>query len=228
MSVSPAVLASASPRRRRLIGWLGFEVSHAAVDTPEDLTAPLAPPDLAASLAAEKAVAARAALGGEALVLAFDTVVVSDGRVLGKPAGADDARRMLRLLSGRTHDVVTGVALLPAGADSPDTFAVTTVVQMRALDAAAIESWIARGEALGCAGAYNIEHHLASVAEDECFQNVAGLPLCHLYAELASGRAGRVPEGLTPPVAPCDAALDRRCLLGPRVCGSVRADGTVP
>lgn len=228
MSVPSAVLASASPRRRRLIGWLGIEVSHAAADTPEDLTAALAPPDLAASLAAEKAIAARAALGGEALVLAFDTVVVSDGSVLGKPADADDARRMLRSLAGRTHDVVTGVALLPAGVDVPDTFAVTTAVQMRALDAAAIESWIARGEALGCAGAYNIEHHLASVAEDECFQNVAGLPLCHLYAELASGRAGRVPQGLTPPVAACDAALGRRCLLGPRVCGSVRAEDTVP
>ena len=146
MSVPSAVLASASPRRRRLIGWLGIEVSHAAADTPEDLTAALAPPDLAASLAAEKAIAARAALGGEALVLAFDTVVVSDGSVLGKPADADDARRMLRSLAGRTHDVVTGVALLPAGVDVPDTFAVTTAVQMRALDAAAIESAIQKSD----------------------------------------------------------------------------------
>jgi septum formation protein len=126
---------------------------------------------------------------------------------------------MLRGLAGRTHKVVTGVAIMPAGASTPDTFAVTTQVAMRALDDEAIEAWIARGEYLGCAGAYNIEHHLASVADDECYQNVAGLPLCHLYAELASGRAGSTPEGLVVPIGPCDAALSRSCRLGPRVCG---------
>jgi septum formation protein len=215
-----AMLASASPRRRRLIGWLGFEPGVTSVDTPEDLSSPLAadPPRLAESIAAEKALAARDEGAGTDLVLAFDTVVVHEGRVLGKPADIEDAWRMLRELSGGVHEVTTGVALLAPSAEAPLTFPVTTLVSMRALDDARIATWLASGEALGCAGAYNIEHHLASVADDECYQNVAGMPLCHLYAALAGGALGRPPEGLTPPVAACDAALGRRCRLGPRVC----------
>jgi len=217
-----AMLASASPRRRRLIGWLGFTPRVTSVDTPEDLSSPLAadPPRLAAAIAAEKAVAAREEGGDGELVLAFDTVVVHEGRVLGKPVDVADAWRMLRELSGNVHEVTTGVALLVPGASAPLTFPVTTRVSMRALDDATIERWLASGEALGCAGAYNIEHHLASVADDECYQNVAGMPLCHVYAALAGGALGRPPSGLTPPVAACDAALGRQCRLGPRVCGS--------
>lgn len=217
MAASDIVLASASPRRRRLIGWLGLDARTLATDTIEDLSQRLAPPELAAALAAKKAVAARTS-GAQGTVLAFDTIVVHEGAVLGKPIDADDARRMLRGLSGGLHAVVTGVAIHAEGMTSPDTFPVTTNVRMRALDAASIEGWISGGEALGCAGAYNIEHHLASVDDDECFQNVAGLPLCHVYRALVTGRAGTVPAGLTRPVEACDAALGRRCLLGPVVC----------
>lgn len=215
------LLASASPRRRRLIGWLGVPVDAVAVDTAEDLTSPLAafPPQLAASIAAEKAIAARDAHGNGSLVLAFDTIVVLDGRVLGKPADLDDAYCMLRALSGRTHEVVTGVALLAPGADVPRTFAVTTHVTMRGLSGEDLAVWVAKGELLGCAGAYNIEHHMASVGLHECYQNVAGMPLCHLYAALASGDLGDVPDGLTGPVVACDAARSVRCLLGPELCG---------
>ena len=214
-------LASASPRRRRLISWLGFTPRVTSVDTPEDLSSPLAadPPRLAQAIAAEKAAAAREAGCGAGLVLAFDTVVVHDRRVLGKPVDVADAWRMLRELSGGTHEVVTGVALLAPGAAAPLTFPVTTIVSMRGLDDATIAAWLGSGEALGCAGAYNIEHHLASVADDECYQNVAGMPLCHVYAALAGGALGEAPSGLTAPVGACDAALGRQCLLGPRVCG---------
>lgn len=217
-------LASASPRRRRLIGWLGFTPRVTSVDTPEDLSSPLAadPPRLAEAIAAEKALAARDEGADARLVLAFDTVVVHAGRVLGKPANIEDAWRMLRELSGGAHEVTTGVALLAPGAEAPLTFPVTTLVSMRALDDARIATWLASGEALGCAGAYNIEHHLAFVADDECYQNVAGMPLCHVYAALAGGLAGEAPDGLEPPVAACDAALGRRCLLGPRVCGNAQ------
>lgn len=193
-------------------------VGITAVDTPEDLSAPLPPAALAASLAAEKALAARAE-GAEGTVLAFDTIVVLGDEVLGKPRDRDEARAMLRRLSGGTHEVVTGVALLAPNAEEPRTFAVATPVDMRALGDGEIEAWVAGDECLGCAGAYNIEHHLASVADDQCFNNVAGMPLCHVYAELASGAEGEHP-GLTAPVAACNAALGRRCLLGPVVCGS--------
>ncbi|MBN2247087.1 MAG: Maf family protein [Coriobacteriia bacterium] len=217
MAASRIVLASASPRRRRLIAWLGFDAHTLATDTAEDLTQPLAPPELAASLATEKALAARAE-GARGTILAFDTIVVHDGAVLGKPVDADDARRMLRGLSGGIHEVITGVAVCTEAMAHPHTFTVSTPVHMRSLDAPDIEEWIAGGEALGCAGAYNIEHHLASVEDDQCFQNVAGLPLCHVYRELSSGRAGATPVGLVRPVEACDAALGRRCMLGPEVC----------
>ena len=214
------LLASQSPRRRRLIRWLGLPFSTTSVDTPEDLASPLAsnPPALAISLAAEKAEAVR--VSGQAvdtLVLCFDTVVVLDGAVLGKPRDVGDAWRMLRALSGRTHEVVTGVALLPADATEPHTFAVITEVQMKSLDDTAVEAWMASGEFMGCAGAYNIEAQVASVTEDECYQNVAGLPLCHLYAALAGERGLAAAHGAgvpTIPVAACDAALGRRCRLG--------------
>ncbi|MHB1135442.1 MAG: Maf family protein [Coriobacteriia bacterium] len=220
MAASDIVLASASPRRRRLIGWLGLDAQTLATDTVEDLSQPLVPSELAASLAAEKAAAARTS-GARGTILAFDTIVVHSGTVLGKPVDADDARRMLRGLSGGVHEVVTGVAIHAEGMASPDTFPVTTSVRMRTLDDAGIERWISDGEALGCAGAYNIEHHLASVDDDECFQNVAGLPLCHVYRALASGRAGTPPVELVRPVEACDAALGRHCLLGPDVCDGV-------
>lgn len=216
------VLASQSPRRRRLLEWLGLPFATTAVDTPEDLDSPLAsqPALLAADLAAEKAVAAREhGHAGDELVLCFDTIVVLDGGVLGKPADTDDAWRMLRALSGRTHQVVTGVALLAPDMSEPRTFAVTTDVSMRDLDDEAISSWMAHGTFLGCAGAYNIEAQVAEVGLDDCYQNVAGLPLCHIYSELASDPAIHtwLPGEPAVPVDACDAALCRTCRLGPRV-----------
>lgn len=222
------ILASASPRRRRLLAWLGIEYQVASADTAEDLTSPLAsdPPALAISLAQEKAravademipAATDPAAAPNPLLLAFDTIVVLDGEVLGKPADLDDARRMLRALSGRAHEVVTGVAVLAPGESECRTFAVTTLVRMRALDEAAIEAWAAEGELMGCAGAYNIERHLAEVDLDQCFQNVAGLPLCHLYRELRSW--GLAPTGLVAPVGTCDLLRGVTCEIGPALTG---------
>jgi septum formation protein len=197
------------------------------VDTAESLDSPLVsdPPALAVSLAAEKAAAARGAgLGAGALLLCFDTIVVLGNVVLGKPADVDDAWRMLRELRGRTHRVVTGVALLWPGESEPRTFAVATNVTMRELSDSDIDAWMAQGAFMGCAGAYNIEAQVAEVADDECYQNVAGLPLCHLYARLVADPALRamLPGEPTVPVAPCDAALGRHCELGPGATGHGR------
>ena len=216
------VLASQSPRRRRLLAWLGLPYDAISVDTPEDMDSPLAsrPDALAASLAAEKAVAARAeGHAHEAIVLSFDTIVVHDGALLGKPVDAADAWRMLRSLSGRTHQVVTGCGILTPDLTEPLTFSVTTEVRMRDLTDRGIEEWMAQGTFLGCAGAYNIEAQVASVTQDECHQNVAGLPLCHLRAALAAMPPDSLPGMPASPVGPCDAALGRCCRLGPRVIG---------
>ncbi|MCE5203927.1 MAG: Maf family protein [Coriobacteriales bacterium] len=209
------LLASASPRRRRLISWLGVDADVTHVTTPEDLSAGLVPSRLAMRIAQEKALAVPA---DDRLVLACDTIVVLDDAVLGKPADSGDARRMLRLLSGTEHSVMTGVALRAPASQAVVSFSVTTRVRMRELTEAEIDAWIAQGECLGCAGGYNIERHLASVDPDECFNNVAGLPLCHVYVALRNHEAGATVEGLTSPIARCDAALGRTCLLGPRVC----------
>jgi septum formation protein len=217
------VLASQSPRRRRLLGCLGLPFVVTSVDTLEDLNTPLAsdPEALARHLAAEKARAAHEDGHAQSgLVMCFDTIVVLDGAVLGKPVDVADAWRMLRSLSGRTHAVVTGVALLCPDDTEPRTFAVTTEVAMKSLSDADIEEWMARGEFMGCAGAYNIEGQIADVTEDECYQNVAGLPLCHLYAELTSCRPACLPAEPRAPIAECDAMLGRLCRLGPRVCSS--------
>ena len=223
METTPLVLASASPRRRRLLAWLEVPYTSVATDTDEDLASPLrrVPPVLARSLAADKARAARGAAASagtaadaDATILAFDTIVVLDREVLGKPVDRADAERMLAGLSGRTHAVITGVALLRAGASEPETFAVETPVAMRELDEAAIAEWLEGDEALGCAGAYNIERHLASVEAGECYQNVAGLPLCHLQERLIKlGLAGDAS-----PVAACEAARGVECALGRRLC----------
>jgi septum formation protein len=209
----PLLLASASPRRRRLLAWLGVPYRTSSADIEEDLARPLEPPMLARAIAEDKAIAARAAEDGDEIVVTCDTIVVLDGAVLGKPRDLDDAYRMLRALSGRTHEVVTGVALLPPGERTPFSMAVVTKVRMRELTDADIETWAAKGELLGCAGAYNIESHLATVESTECFQNVAGLPLCHLWRALASGKFGEV-EGLTSPCAACEAARGVACELG--------------
>ena len=217
-SETPITLASASPRRRRLFAMLDLPYSCVSTDTAEELDCPLAsdPPALVASLAAEKALSARSD-GAEDLILAFDTVVLADSRILGKPADIAEARAMLASLSGRTHQVATGVALLAPGEHDPETFPVITPVRMRDLTPAAMDSWIAKGEVLGCAGAYNIEHHLAEVDLDQCYQNVAGIPLCHVYVSLcrACRRLGLpLPKS---PVNSCDATRQVRCLLGPRL-----------
>ena len=217
METTPLVLASASPRRRRLLAWLDVPYTCLATDTAEDITSSLrrVPPVLARTLAADKARAARAETDPGDTVLAFDTIVVLDGEVLGKPTDRADAERMLRALSGRTHSVVTGVAVWTPGCDEPATFAVTTPVMMRDLEDAAIAEWLSGDEALGCAGAYNIERHLATVEAGECYQNVAGLPLCHLYERLA-----RLGITVTPPASACDAALGASCPLGRRLCAT--------
>jgi septum formation protein len=214
MDQPPLVLASASPRRRRLLAWLEVPYDCVATDTDEDLNSPLrhVPPVLARTLASAKASAA--IIDPAATVVAFDTIVVLDREVLGKPADRADAERMLAALSGRTHAVITGVAVQAPGMPEPQTFAVSTPVNMRELDGAAVAEWLDGDEALGCAGAYNIERHLASVDDDECYQNVAGLPLCHVYEKLT--RLGV--EGIASPLAACEAARGVPCALGRRVC----------
>ena len=133
-----------------------------------------------AAVALDKARAvAREWTGGPAAVLGADTEVVLDGRYLGKPRDAADAARMLRELSGRTHEVVTGLALVDALSGREETLAVTTRVTMVAAGAEEIAAYVATGEPLDKAGAYAIQGRGALLVEsvEGSWTNVVGLPI---------------------------------------------------
>lgn len=133
-----------------------------------------------AAVALDKARAvAREWSGGPAVVLGADTEVVLDGRYLGKPRDAADAARMLRELSGRTHEVVTGLALVDLPSGREETLAVTTRVTMIDAGVEEIAAYVATGEPLDKAGAYAIQGQGARLVArvDGCFTNVVGLPV---------------------------------------------------
>ncbi len=183
------VLASASPRRRELLGQIteDFEVVPAHVD--EDALTDPDPWITAQRLAREKALAVSASRP-DALVVAGDTVVAlkkSEGwEQLAKPTGADDAKRMLRLLAGKTHVVVTGVCLVwPKGMSS---FTETSRVTFLALSDEEIASYVATGSPLDKAGAYGLQDESQDFIErvEGDVDNVIGLPVARLKEALQS------------------------------------------
>ena len=192
------ILASASPRRTDLLREAGyvFEVEPADVDEAELAGEP--PAAYVVRVAAMKARAIAARHPDEA-ILAADTTVVIDGAMLAKPADDADAARMLGLLSGRTHDVLTGVVLVRTGRES--SAVVGTRVRFRPLTAAEIDWYVASGEPRDKAGAYGVQglaaRFVASV--DGSYSNVVGLPIGAVRALLEA-------EGL----APHDAGREER------------------
>jgi septum formation protein len=182
------ILASASPRRRDLLEQIGltFTVETADIDeTPQLAEEPIA---YVKRLAEHKASAvfARHADRSRIIVLGADTTVVADGQILGKPVDDADAARMLGLLSGRTHRVITGVALVTATAP-PLVAAEVTEVEFSPLIVRQIADYIATGEPEGKAGAYAIQGRAAKFIPriNGDYFNVMGLPLARVTAMLA-------------------------------------------
>lgn len=180
------VLASGSPRRRELLTQLGltFDVEVADIDeTPQVAEDPVA---YVKRLAEHKAavVFARHANRQRLIVLGADTTVVCDGVILGKPADEADAARMLRLLAGKTHRVITGVALLSA--TSRQVAAEETEVSVLPLTEKQIADYVATGEPMGKAGAYAIQGRAARFIPrvSGCYFNVVGLPLARVSGML--------------------------------------------
>jgi septum formation protein len=182
------ILASASPRRRELIQVLGlpYEVVPSAYEEMLPATCD-DPASLGIELAFGKALDVARAHPGR-LVLGADTLVVLDTRIYGKPVDAGDAARMLRELSGCTHQVVTGVAVVVLRGEDVEryAFATTTDVTFRALHEREIEAYVATGEGLDKAGAYGIQHYGSLIIERVSgdYFNIVGLPLAPLAALL--------------------------------------------
>ncbi len=177
------ILASASPRRSELLqnARISFEVDPAHVH--EEPRAGEKPLDYAQRLARDKATAVLAR-HPNAVVLGADTVVVADEHLLEKPADSEDATRMLRLLSGRTHQVITGVCL--AGPGFEGTEAETTQVTFVEMSGAEIAEYVAGGEPMDKAGAYGIQGMASRWVEriEGCYFNVVGLPVARVYRML--------------------------------------------
>jgi len=177
------ILASASPRRSELLtaARIPFEVRPVEVDER-----PLAgedPRDYVVRVARDKA-EAFGAIPPDSVVLTADTTVVVDGEILGKPADASDAARMLRLLSGRWHDVLSGVAFRHAGGDM--TAADVSRVRFLPLGEDEIRWYVGTGEPFGKAGAYAIQGLASRFIDriDGSYSNVVGLPVSSVYREL--------------------------------------------
>ncbi len=173
---SVLVLASASPRRLELLGRLGIPVEVRPSRVDESLP-PGRPLGEALEAVARRKAAAVAHQVAPAWVLAADTAVVLGERVMGKPRGPDEAREMLRALSGRVHRVITAVALLGPGADR--TVAVETRVRFRRLSEDEIAWYTGLDEPYDKAGAYGIQGRGAFLVEsiEGSYTNVVGLPL---------------------------------------------------
>lgn len=182
------VLASASPRRQELLraACISFSVQPADVD--ETPLAEESPRQCAERLAREKALAVSQLRPGD-LILGADTIVVVDEAILGKPVNSDDAARMLRLLSGRVHQVITGVCLIepaPDGRIVARTASETTLVTMSKVSDDEIRASVATGEPMDKAGAYAIQgmasRWIPRIEGD--YSNVVGLPVALVYRML--------------------------------------------
>jgi len=173
-------LASGSPRRAEILSEAGFEFDVAPADIDEDAFLvdagdfSKAVQELAMAKAESIAVA-----GAGGYVLGADTIVVLDGVVLGKPESADHAHAMLRRLSGKSHEVITGVAIINPLGEAHTKYVRTSII-FRSLNDDEIAKYVSSGSPLDKAGGYGIQDSsFAPVASyDECYLNVVGLPMC--------------------------------------------------
>ena len=172
------ILASGSPRRRELLGLFGIPFVIRAADIDETMNPALPPETEVARVSRLKALAAPREK--EDVVVAADTIVVCGGRVLGKPHSHEEAAQMLRLLSGRDHQVMTGCTVRAPG--GTETFTEITDLHFRQLTEAEIARYVASGEPMDKAGAYGIQGGAALFCQGirGDYYNVMGLPVCRL------------------------------------------------
>ena len=178
------ILASQSPRRRELLGLTGLDFTVRVADIDESMDPKAAPFDEVARVSRLKALAVSRDPGD--VVIAADTIVVCEGRVLGKPRDEEDAFRILSLLSGRHHEVMTGMTVVKD--DEIITHTEVTKIHFRDLHPDEIRAYIASGEPMDKADAYGIQGGAALFADEMVgdYYNVMGLPVCRLAMILRS------------------------------------------
>jgi septum formation protein len=186
----PLILASASPRRSELLSNAGISFIVEPADVAEEPFPGELPPQYAQRLARDKA-RVIFTMHPDNVVLGADTVVLVDEHLLEKPRDAADAARMLRLLSGRAHQVITGVCLVASGFERTE--AEITEVRFSALSESEIANYVQSGEPMDKAGAYAIQGMASRWVEgiDGCYFNVVGLPVPRVYRMLLALEAAR-------------------------------------
>ena len=182
------ILASKSPRRQELLRGMGVDFEILTKETPEDYPADLPLDEVPKYLSLQKSLAFNEdELPADFLLITSDTVVICEGEILGKPKDRDDAERMLRMLSGKTHHVVTGVTV--RSAEKTESFAVRSNVAFADLDQDEIDYYIEHCQPFDKAGAYGIQEWIGYVGIsglEGSFYNVMGLPTRRLYQVLKS------------------------------------------
>jgi septum formation protein len=196
MSPISVILASASPRRAALLRDAGLEFEVRPAHVSEAGQPGEGPAAHVERLARDKAVAVHRQVPDRWVVGADTEVVAPDGTILGKPQTRDDAARMLRALSGATHEVLTGVAVAPPGPGAPRAAVARTAVTFHPLSDAAVAAYVATGEPMDKAGAYGIQGRagLFVARLEGSYANVVGLPVVLLYRLMLD--AGFPPDGI--------------------------------
>jgi len=179
------ILASASPRRRDILNIAGLKFAVCESGYDEAVKPSMKPRDTARFLSRKKAEAV-AHRYKNSIIIAADTFIVFRGKVLGKPITSREARKMLNLLNGKSHSVITGYSVIDTGTGKKISRSVETKVRFKKLTAREIDAYVATKEPLDKAGAYAIQGRGAVIVEkiDGDFFNIMGLPLCALADSL--------------------------------------------
>lgn len=183
----PLILASASPRRKKLLEQLGFNFTILPADIDENNLNGIPPVEHVKILANRKAESIAERISYPAIILAADTIVVLGDNIINKPINTDDAINMLKSLSGRTHTVYTGITLSNTANGRQITDYKQTDVTFRDLSESEIRAYVDTGSPMDKAGAYGIQDDFGAVFVNHivgCYYNIVGLPLELLYSRL--------------------------------------------
>ena len=183
----PVILASKSPRRKKLLKILGIDFTVQSSEIDEMIDRDLPPEAYAIYLAIAKASKVANAMKTPSIVIGADTIVFLEGEIINKPKDKNEAKKMLQQLSDNTHSVITGIAIIDSASGRTVTSYKLTEVTFRSLEAQEIDDYIATGSPMDKAGAYGIQDDFGAVFVKKingCYYNVVGLPLEELYNKL--------------------------------------------